>query len=262
MRIKLKTEPLSPKASLSFNYNYSFSSMIYAILSRSSSQYADFLHEEGYKSGNKRFKFYTFSRPWVERQQVRNGRIYVLPGGVTWQISSPVEDFLNNLVNGLFKAGELVLADEHSTNYFHIKQIETITVPEFTEEMRFSCLSPITVSVKEERNGQLHKLYVRPDDARFAELVRQNLIEKYRTLNNCEPIDNHLEFAFDWEDIKGRGGVEKISKLIKYKDIFIRGYLAPFTVKGSKDLIQIGYECGFGNANSQGFGMVESVDKI
>lgn len=257
MRIRLILEPLSPNTSLSFNYNYSFSSMIYAILSRSSSQYASFLHEEGYKLGNKQFKFYTFSRPWVEKQQVRNGRIYVLPGTVTWQISSPIDDFLNNLVNGLFEKGELVLADEHSINYFAVKQIETIAIPNFTTEMRFSCLAPMMVAVKEERNGRIHKHYVRPDEHRFSELIRQNLVEKYRRLHNSEPTDGQLEFCFDWEDIKRRGGVEKISKLIKYKNIDIRGYLAPFIVKGSKELIQIGYECGFGNANSQGFGMVE-----
>lgn len=259
MRIKLKLESLSTNASISFNYNYSFSSMIYRILSESSSEYADFLHAEGYRSGNKQFKFYTFSRPWIDRQEIRNGRIYVLPGTLSWQIASPMDDFLNNLVNGLFQAGELILADEHFTNHFQICQIETIAPPLFTEEMHFSCLAPLTVSVKEDRNGQSHKLYVRPDDPRFSELIRQNLIEKYRTLNKCEPVDNRLEFAFNWEDIKRRGGVDKISKLIKYKDINIRGYLAPFTVTGNKELIQLGYECGFGNANSQGFGMVEAV---
>ena len=93
------------------------------------------------------------------------------------------------------------------------------------------------VSIKEERNGQAHKLYVRPDDDRFAELVKRNLLEKHRVLYGCEPQNTDLEFAFDWDDIKRRGGVEKISKLINYKDINIRGYLAPFKVKGSMELI-------------------------
>lgn len=261
MRIKLVTEPLSKNASLSFNYNYSFSSMIYAVLSRSSSKYADFLHEEGYKLGNKQFKFYTFSRPWIEMQQIRNGRIYILPGTVTWLISSPVEDFLNNLIMGLFQRGEIVLADEHSTNYFAIKEIETVAIPEFIEEMRFSSLAPIMVSTKEYHSGQIRKHYVHADDPRFAELIKQNLTEKYRTLIGCEPTSNHLEFTFDWDYINRRGGVEKISKLIKYKETSIRGYVAPFTIRGNRELIQLGYECGFGNANSQGFGMVSLIDK-
>jgi CRISPR-associated endoribonuclease Cas6 len=49
----------------------------------------------------------------------------------------------------------------------------------------------------------------------------------------------------------------RISKLIDYKGTKIRGYQAPFTVTGPPELLRIGYACGFGDRNSQGFGMVE-----
>jgi CRISPR-associated endoribonuclease Cas6 len=35
---------------------------------------------------------------------------------------------------------------------------------------------------------------------------------------------------------------------------------APFTITADPQLIQLGYECGFGENNSAGFGMVEVVD--
>ena len=35
----------------------------------------------------------------------------------------------------------------------------------------------------------------------------------------------------------------------------IKSYLAPFVVQGGVDLIQLGWAGGFGNGNSQGFGM-------
>jgi CRISPR-associated endoribonuclease Cas6 len=31
----------------------------------------------------------------------------------------------------------------------------------------------------------------------------------------------------------------------------------PFTLSGNSELIKVGYECGFGEKNSTGFGMVE-----
>lgn len=261
MRIKLTLEPLTDNASLPLNYNYPFSAMIYRILAQSSSSYADFLHEAGYQLGQKRFKFYTFSRPWIDRPQLNRTRDRLLLNGksIVWQISSPIDDFLQNLINGLFEAVEIVLADNYSKDRFRVVQIETIAPPEITDEIRFKCLAPITVSIKGEYNGQPSKVYLRPDDERFSQLVRQNLIEKYRTLYKREPADSELNFNFDWQDIERRGGIGKVSKMIKYKDINIRGYLAPFTVTGNKELIKIGYECGFGSSNSQGFGMVEPI---
>jgi CRISPR-associated endoribonuclease Cas6 len=265
MRIRLTLEPINQNTSISFNYHYAFSSMIYNALRRSSAEYADFLHNQGYQSGQKRFKHFTFSRPWIEKQQIRNGRIYIVSGPILWQISSPIDDFLNNIVNGLFAERIITLSDDHSTNQFQLRQIETLAPPEYQETMSFTCLAPLMVSIKDERDGQPHKHYVRPDDDSFAELIKRNLLEKYRVLYDCEPQNGDFEFAFDWDFINRRGGVERISKLIKYKDINIRGFVAPFKVKGSAELIKLGYECGFGGANSQGFGMAASVsvqDKI
>ena len=47
------------------------------------------------------------------------------------------------------------------------------------------------------------------------------------------------------------------SKLIDYKGIKIRGWFMHFTIQGNSELIRIGYEAGFGENNSAGFGMVE-----
>ena len=44
----------------------------------------------------------------------------------------------------------------------------------------------------------------------------------------------------------------------RIKGIKIRGVLCPFRVSGSVPLIQIGYECGFGDKNSADFGMVKT----
>jgi CRISPR-associated endoribonuclease Cas6 len=84
-----------------------------------------------------------------------------------------------------------------------------------------------------------------------------NLIEKHRALTGCDPDEDWLEFEFDQEYICRRGGVDRISKLVQFKETKIKSYQAPFRVSGSLELIQLGWESGFGNANSQGFGMVE-----
>jgi CRISPR-associated endoribonuclease Cas6 len=67
--------------------------------------------------------------------------------------------------------------------------------------------------------------------------------------------EDELEFSFDWDYIRGRGGSYRVSKLVSYKNLKIKSYLAPFWVRGNPELIALGWECGFGSANSQGFGM-------
>ena len=48
-----------------------------------------------------------------------------------------------------------------------------------------------------------------------------------------------------------------MTRLVDYKGIKIRGVVSPFHVIGAPELIHIGYECGFGDKNSMGFGMAD-----
>ena len=65
-----------------------------------------------------------------------------------------------------------------------------------------------------------------------------------------------LTLRFDENYIKKRQGC--VPPLINYKRIKVRGVLYPLHVSGSRELMQIGYECGFGDKNSAGFGMEET----
>ena len=94
-----------------------------------------------------------------------------------------------------------------------------------------------------------------PDDPALSELIRQNLIRKHEAILGRAPHDDTLSFAFDKAYIDRRQG--RVTRLVDYKGIKIRGVLCPFRVTGNPALIQIGYECGFGDKNSAGFGMAE-----
>lgn len=61
--------------------------------------------------------------------------------------------------------------------------------------------------------------------------------------------------TFDQAYIDKRKG--RVTRLVDFKGTKIRGVFAPFHVIGAPELIRIGYECGFGDKNSMGFGMVE-----
>ena len=127
--------------------------------------------------------------------------------------------------------------------------------PRFGPQMTFRCLSPITMSTKRERGDRLDTHYCLPDDPQFSELVRQNLIRKYEAVYRQPPQEKSFAMTFDQAYIDKNKG--RVTRLVDFKGTKIRGVLAPFHVIGAPELIHIGYECGFGDKNSMGFGMVE-----
>lgn len=252
MRIKVLLEN-SGKIELPINYNYYLSSAIYRFLNHSDAEYAFFLHEEGYRtSKGKRFKFFTFSQLQAEKRQIVGDKIRFLSPAVTWYVSSPSESFLGNFAAALLERRQLDVAGTR----LQLKDVFIPKSPRFSERMRFTCLSPITISTVIESNGEKITHYCRPDEEDFSAKIRQNLIGKYEALHGELPSSDNFKLEFDAEYQKRHGG--RITKLIKFKNIDVIGVMAPFSVEGEPYLIQIGYECGFGDKNSAGFGMVEA----
>lgn len=178
---------------------------------------------------------------------------------MTWQVASPEEGFIAALVNGLVAQQVVTIGDKQSVTRFMVTQIEEILPPTFTGKMRFTTLSPLTVSVSEPGNKE--KQYLRADDPSFGSHVCNNLCHKFRvwTGEGCE-VDG-LRFEFDWDYIEWRGGVQRVSRLESYKGTKIKSWQAPFAVTAPPELLQLGWECGFGEGNSKGFGMVQASDR-
>jgi CRISPR-associated endoribonuclease Cas6 len=270
MRIKIVLAPVTEPSFLPLD-QYALASLIYRTVALVAPEYADFLHNEGYRSVNsptetihKTFKLFTFSRPYLPDTLLNKGmdeRAWFARGNVVWQVSSPKLEFIQALANGLISQGVVTISDRLGQAQFSVESIEEMLPPPMVISMRCQTLSPITVSVTEtDANGVRHKQFIWADDPRFGSLVAANLKEKYRALFGSES-NGEVQFVFDEEYIRRRGGVERISKLVQYKGTKIKAWQAPFTVTGDADLIRLGWECGFGEANSKGFGMVEAAAK-
>lgn len=249
MRIQILAD-VGDGITLPVNYNHLLAGVIYRFLAESDPEYASFLHEEGYRAAEKRFKLFTFSQLMAERRRITGDKIH-FRSTLTWYVSSPVERFLSHFADTLLTEGRLSVAQRQ----LPIKDVTIPRSPRFQSEMHFRCLSPITMSTKRERDGKQVMHYCMPDDPALSELIRQNLIRKHEAIHGRTPNDDTLSFAFDKTYINRRQG--RVTRLIDYKGIKIRGIMCPFRVTGSIPLIQIGYECGFGDKNSAGFGMAE-----
>lgn len=249
MRIQILAD-VGAGLTLPINYNYMLAGVIYRFLAESDPEYASFLHKEGYAAAEKRFKLFTFSQLMAKRRHIIGENIH-FGSTLTWSVSSPVERFLSHFADTLLTEGSLSFGQHR----LRIRDVTVPRIPRFRSEMSFRCLSPITMSTKRERDGKQAMHYCLPDDPALSELIRQNLIRKHEAIHGRVPYDATLTFAFDKNYIDRRKG--RVTRLVDYKGIKIRGIMCPFRVSGTPALIQIGYECGFGDKNSAGFGMVE-----
>lgn len=258
MRVELTLSQVEPETSIPINYNYYLTSLIYNILSRSSKDYSEFLHDKGYRYTNlKRFKLFTYSQLRFPDMNLRGNEIVSKSDEIHFFIASPVDEFVEHLANGLLQKGEIKIAGSR----FRAKTVEMLELPEFggKEKVDFICLSPIVSSTMKEKDGDVKTYYYRHDDPELVENIKANLEKKYELVyGHCPKNDQEkFDLRFDQDYVERKNG--KISKLVSFKGTKIKGIFAPFELTAPPELLEIGYEAGFGGKGSMGFGMVEVV---
>jgi CRISPR-associated endoribonuclease Cas6 len=264
MRIKLTLRTTQSSSNLPFNYQYPLSAVIYKILSHSSPDYAKFLHNKGYIGpDSKPRKLFTFSRLYFSPKCKPKGNILkVVPNSrATLFISSPMlEDFVQHFVIGLFNNQHIVIAGPASKARLFIEQVETIAEPEFISPCRCKALSPIVLTTAVETTNGLQTYFYRPLDKLLSTAVRESLLHKHETVYGTPPNDTNLVFEIDREYVEKRGD-KGVSKLIAIREGFpdetkVKGFIAPFTLTGSTELMRTAWECGLGDKTSMGFGCI------
>ena len=250
MRVRLSFSALREGTELPLDHQHAVASLIYSALDTGSTEFAANLHDVGFQSGGRTFKFFTFSRV-LTHKAFRNGDQLVLEDpNIELQVSSPVHEFIEHLVAGLSRQEKLQIANGR----FRLTHSELIPPPRFAERMSFRALSPITESV---RVAPDHPTFLSLAD-NWSEVMQRNLMRKYEALHGQPPEDQRLVWTWDKDyiDSAERRG-KRLSVLRDIHGIKVRGWLAPFVAEGSRELIELGYEAGFGARNSMGFGMSE-----
>lgn len=123
--------------------------------------------------------------------------------------------------------------------------------------MRFRALSPICVTRAELQNEKMLTEYLFPDHPAYEKRFFENLITRYKSVNP--------EINGQYDDISSfrlRPLNEPRSRLIKIKadtpqETRVRGWLYDFECHAPTELLKFGYDAGFGEKGSLGFGCVE-----
>ena len=221
---------------LPLNYSYHMASMIYRSIQRGDSTLSLYLHQP------RKIKFFTFSKLMAEKRKIERDKLEI-EGTTFFKFSSPRKDIVAALVNGLLEKPEVEIANAD----FIISSIEVLKEKEIKEKETFVTLSPISVTTVKGNNGYRKTIDLYPDEPKFYENLKKNLIKKYMLLYGKEPENKEMDIKV----IKAK------PKRIKIKNTYHRCTEMVFEARGSKELLSVGYQAGFGERNSMGFGMVK-----
>ncbi len=237
MRFKLT---FSAKESfIPYNYNYYIGSFIYSSIQSADSNISEYLHY------SKDIKLFTFSDlkgviPMGERGLLIKDNCFFF-------FSSPRKDISIPFVEGLFQNSSFHIAGVP----LNLESVELLKDIEIDDSIRFRTISPICITTKLNMDGKLKTWDLSPTDLKFYKNLERNLIKKY-SLYYGKEIEN-CKVNFDI------AGILRSTKR-KIKNTFHTAHYIEFNVYGTPDLIKLGYDAGFGEKNSMGFGMVKVID--
>jgi len=249
MRLNITFTFLKEEIIFPLNYNYGLQSFIYDHISE---KLATFLHNKGYLVGKRRFKLFTFSRLLGKFRIDFPQEKIIFTGPFHFYVSSPIDDFIQQFAEDLIKAGEVKLFKEP----FAIASIEVNPVPTIRSPLIIKMLSPLTIySTFFSPQGKKKTYYYSPFEKEFSNLIKENLIKKYRALYKAIPSNDDFTIT----RIKVTKNSEKIIKYTPKKESYtvIKGWMGLYKLQGNSKLIHLGYEAGLGSKNPQGFGMFD-----
>ncbi len=234
MKITITMKP-GEEFSIPLSYHYQVQSMLYNLL-KGEPKYADFLHESGFGTG---FRLFTFGEFGGEYHI--GGNQMIISGKISLEVRSPLTEFCQILKKTLLDNEEVRLFDRT----LEVKMIETDNKMISEDFVKIKTLSPIVARFNQK---DAPTVYYSPEQAEFADLIRRNLIVKYKTFSGIEN-DN---FSFHYT-----GGAKRV--VTQYKGTWVNAYHLNAELSGDPELIDFAYQTGLGSRSAQGFGMVEVV---
>jgi CRISPR-associated endoribonuclease Cas6 len=239
MRLKISLTSNKSNYLIPYNYNHILSAIIYHKIA--DLDLAAKLHF------SRDFKFFTFSQIFTPQfKRIKQG-IISKDGKLEFYISSPNDELIKSLVEGYLENSEV----DFKGDKLWVEQIELLKKPDFSdvEVIKMRTLSPVMTRIKREINGKLKIWDLEPGDERFYEGIQKNLINKYTSFYGDYDGDRWVRIRPDMNSARRRR--------INIKGNYHRCFMMNFKMEADPRLIKFAYDCGLGEKNSMGFGMVE-----
>ena len=183
-----------------------------------------------------------------DRRLVKGSEFFIGYWFGEFVFSTPIEAIGQAVVNGFEKLKVARLWGEK----FYIDEVKELKEPESFSGKKYSTQSPIAVTVKRKAGGRTRTYDLGPDDEGYMNHINRNLLWKLELLGRKLAGEGQVEFEI----------LRKIPKRFEVKPgIFQRAWHLIFRAKGSEELLRIGYQAGFGEKNTIGFGLVKMMRK-
>jgi len=196
----------------------------------------------------KNYKFFTFSELQIMKRKPLKKYLIAENGELSLYISSPDEEFIKSLVEGFLTNPQINLLK----NKIWIEKVSLLKKPKIKKRMKFKTLSPIITRTLKEENGKLKQWDLNPADLKFYENLQKNLLNKYIAFHGEYKGDEYIKITPEQQSIKRK----RISIPKEDAETYHRAYHMRFEIEADPGLIEFAYDCGLGEKNSMGFGMV------
>ncbi|QDH79731.1 CRISPR-associated endoribonuclease Cas6 [Echinicola soli] len=224
---------------------------------------AQFLKGLIVKGGREEFfnyNYFNFSGLKGQTKVSRSG-LHYYSSLVTLVLSSPNEDFLDYLLEQVFKTpkielGNLIISPEYT---------EKESEPELEASNKFVCISPL-VLLTPTFDDDSGKRFINPDTDEFSDLLYESTLTRMERSGwySQEQMESFYKFQVvpDMNYVnKLKEQQKKFARIYSVYDMDVkyevRGYTLPFTLYAAHEVQDFVFKCGLGAFTHKGFGMLD-----
>lgn len=203
------------------------------------------IHDRGYSLGYKKFKLFTFSRIFGAYSIEPVKGLITFNSPIKLTVSSVNDSFLSSFLQEVMTSEGVYL---NGTKLYLISFEPIKPIIKYTE-LQIEMLSPLTVYKTQQNGGNKYTNYLTPWDEGFVDLIKSNLLSKFRALYSDKDLGDqrvNLIPLFD-KDLK-------FQKIIRFKSTIIKSWLGTYRFSAPIKLLEHAYFSGIGVKNSEGFG--------
>ena len=237
MQLKIILE--GRNARLPLQYRRDVHGMIYYLL-RDDPVYAQKLHDMTPNAGGKTLKGFCFGRLCGSYHMEENMICY--ERDIQLEIRSAKPDIVLFLNRALQKRNRVLLAGESLAIKQTSLEDRLITASELSIRMQSPLVAYRTI------DNQGHTRFFAPWEEEFYTLIKSNAERKWNYFGNGSP------FCFQLDPL-GAKQAKRVSDT--FNGTYITGYISPFKLKSTPEIIDLLYQTGLGAGNSMGFGMFD-----
>ena len=264
MRFLITLTRISKRNFLPFNYQYFISSWIYKRIGEANTNFADFLHQQGYGEGNRKFKLFCFGPLDVKPYKVHKERgvLELLGEEACLEVSFFLPQAAETFIKGLFMQQQVGMGDKISQVDFKVSRIEAVGRPLFTPCMLYKALSPVCIS-RPPRGKEQYSQYIHPFDEEYAQYMLSNTFQKWQagegvTAGGSNSIIQEQDFNFKCLTKEPKSQMITI-KPFTPEQTKVRGYLYDFELSAPIEVHELIYAAGLGEKCSMGFGFFKVI---